>query len=79
MVRENFSKVTFEQRLEEGKGVSHIAFWGQSLLGKENSKNKKGSEMGSVCCDQRTGGHCSCSRMSKEESSSRWGQRRGAR
>lgn len=55
LVGESFSKnITFEQIPEEGEGVSHAAIWEQSFLGKENSQCK-GSEMGSVCCDQRTG------------------------
>lgn len=52
LVRETISKmVTFEQRPEKDEGGSHTATWGQSFL-EENTKCK-GSEMGSVCCDQR--------------------------
>ena len=41
------TKVTLEQRVEKGQGVSHAAIWEQSSLSKENNKCK-GSETGSV-------------------------------
>lgn len=70
--------MTLEKSGEKGQGVSHAAILEPGLLSKENNKCK-GSEMGSVWGDQRTGGCDSWGRMSKGENSRRWVQRRGAR
>ena len=33
-------KVTFEQRLEEGKKIGHVGIWEKSTTGKKNSQSK---------------------------------------